>query len=147
MPKVKLNWTRGPQFVAEDEEGHAIVVGSSFKEGEMSRGFKPLPLILVALGGCMGLDIVSILEKKQQKINELIIEIEGQRAGEHPKRFTDIEIKIKVKGEVTEEALQRALELSRGKYGASPISVQILKEDAEISICLLAFPISVQTIT
>jgi len=116
MERVRLDWVKGLQFVAEDYSGHAIVLDTSKEVGGGESGFKPINFLLVALGGCMGFDIVSILQKKKADLKGFTVELEGERAEEHPKRFTKINVRFKYRGNVPPPDFNRAFELSRDKY-------------------------------
>ncbi|MCG2813718.1 MAG: OsmC family protein, partial [Thermodesulfovibrionales bacterium] len=77
----------------------------------------PMELLLIGLGGCSGMDIVSILKKKKQEINGVEIKVKGEKAGNYPKKFTDIDIEFIVRGRnVSDDAVKRAVELSMEKY-------------------------------
>ncbi len=115
--KAKVIYVKGLQFVGESETGHAIVMDGNREFGGEDTGPRPMELLLIGLGGCTGMDVVSILKKKKQELEGLEIVIEGKKAEEHPKRFTDITIEFRVKGKnLSEEAVKRAVELSMEKY-------------------------------
>lgn len=76
----------------------------------------PKGVLLTALAGCTGLDVVSILVKKRQRIGTYEIAVRGEVAAEHPQVFTTIEVEHQVVGEVTPEALRRSIELSATRY-------------------------------
>jgi putative redox protein len=115
MPQVRLKWVEDLKFLAEDGHDHAMVLDPGM-EGQNGVGMRPTLLVLMGLGGCMGGDIVSILKKKRVDLKGFEIELDGERAGEHPKRWTKIVMRIKAHREVPQEALERAFELSRDKY-------------------------------
>jgi putative redox protein len=115
MPKVRLKWIEELKFLAEDEHGHSLVLDPGM-EGQNGVGIRPMLLVLLGLGGCMGGDIVSILKKKRVNLAGFEIVVEGERAEEHPKRWTKLVMRITAKGDVPREALDRAFELSRDKY-------------------------------
>ena len=76
-----------------------------------------MELLLLALGGCTGVDVISILKKKRQHVTDYRIEVSGERRDEFPKRFTKLMVKHIVRGrKVTEQAVARAIELSETKY-------------------------------
>jgi len=115
--KAKVVYVKGLQFVGESETGHAIVMDGNREFGGEDTGPRPMELLLMGLGGCTGMDVVSILKKKRQELEGLEIIIDGKKAEEHPKRFTDITIEFRVKGKnLSEEAVKRAVELSMEKY-------------------------------
>jgi len=113
---VKITWVRGLQFHAEDDYNHEIVVDTEKAFGGLDQGFRPMDLMLVSLAACMGMDIVSILQKKGGKINGFIVETTGVKAVDHPHRFTKITVRIKCDGKFKQEDLVRSFELSRDKY-------------------------------
>lgn len=76
----------------------------------------PMELLLLALGGCTGMDVVSILRKMRQPLEGFRIEVHGERAEEHPKKYTSIEIVYHFKGDLDERRVQRAIELSETRY-------------------------------
>ncbi len=85
--------------------------------GASHRGFKPTELLLAALGGCSGIDVVDIMRKKRQPLSHYRIEIEGHRADTHPRRFHSITVRhIGCGPGVTEEALRQAATLSHERY-------------------------------
>ena len=76
-----------------------------------------MEMLLIALGGCTGADIVSILEKKRQRVTGYSIEVRGERRAEHPRIFTKIEVVHYVRGHgIDPKAVQHAVELSETKY-------------------------------
>jgi putative redox protein len=101
-------------FVATTPSGHAQAIDI---RGERSAASGPLELLLVALGGCTGADVISVLEKKRQKVTAYRVEVEGRRRTEHPRSFERIEVRHYVRGfGVSEKAVAQAVELSTGKY-------------------------------
>lgn len=117
MPTATIKYVDGLQFVGESGSGHAIIMDADTEVGGNDTGVRPTELLLIGLGGCSGMDIVSILKKKKQDIRGLRINVNGQKAETHPKRFTDIDIEFIVSGHnLSEDAVKRAVELSMEKY-------------------------------
>ncbi len=111
---MHLRYTGEEAFVAESQSGHAIV--TSFSHDQMSAP-SPMELVLIALGGCTGADVISILEKKRQRVTAYEIEVRGRRRDEHPRIYTRIEVIHRLRGDhVDERAVARAIELSETKY-------------------------------
>jgi putative redox protein len=101
-------------FEAADARGARIRMSSPPSEQD---GAAPMELALMALAGCTGMDVVSILEKKRQPARSLEIRVRGIRGEDHPRIYTDIEIEFILSGEaLTPEAVARAIELSETKY-------------------------------
>jgi putative redox protein len=117
MLSAKVIYTNGLQFVGEASSGHAIVLDGNAAFGGHNTGLRPMELLLVSLGGCSGMDVISILKKKKQDVTGLEINVTGQEAGNYPKEFTDINIEFIVKGRnISEDAVKRAIDLSINKY-------------------------------
>ncbi len=113
MSQVKVKWVEGKQFVGTDSTSHSLVMSSS----EEGTGLKPSDLLLLGLGGCTGVDIISILEKQRQKVTDLEITITGEQDPEPPWTFRRIEIEYLLRGKgLKEKAVRRAIQLSEEKY-------------------------------
>jgi len=114
---VRVKWIDGMQFVAIDSLGHSIVMDASKQVGGESSGFSPLQLLLAALGGCTGIDIVDIMRKQRQQVDDLEIVVSGERVNEPPRVYSNIHVEYKVKGkDIKEKAVERAIQLSEDKY-------------------------------
>jgi putative redox protein len=101
-------------YVAVTPSGHAQVLDA---RSERSAAASPLELLLIALGSCTAVDVVSILEKKRQKVTKYSVEVRGERREEHPRSFRRMEVRHIVTGRgVSPEAVRRAVELSTDKY-------------------------------
>lgn len=117
MVQAKVKWVDGLQFVGESQTKHAIVMDADPEVGGTDTGMRPMELLLIGLGGCSGMDVASILQKKRQQIADIEINVKGNKAETYPKKYTDIEIEFIVKGkEVSEEAVKKAVEASMEKY-------------------------------
>src|SRR5436853_3570354 len=81
---MRLRYAGEEAFVAESASGHAIV--TSFSHDQMSAP-SPMELLLIALGGCTGADVISILEKKRQRVTAYEIEVRGTRRDQHPRKI------------------------------------------------------------
>lgn len=125
MSQAKVTFTCGLQFVGEASSGHAIVMDSDPRVGGNNSGLRPMELLLVGLGGCTGMDVVSILRKKKQELTGLEVTVRGQKAETYPKKYTDIEIDFLIKGRnISEEAVKRAIDLSMNKYCSVKASLE-----------------------
>lgn len=114
---ARLNWDGKMGFLAIGDSGHSLKVDVNIDNGGQDSGPRPMELILHGLGGCSGADVVAILKKMQQEIKTLTIEITGERAEEHPKKFTKIHLVYRVSGNnIDPEKVKRAIELSLTKY-------------------------------
>jgi putative redox protein len=114
---AKVTWKNGMSFTGVADSGFEIPIGTSVDHGGAGDGTLPMEMLLVALGGCTGMDVVSILEKKRQSVTNFEILIHGDRAEEHPKVYTSITVEYVVTGHAVDpEAVRRAIELSETKY-------------------------------
>ena len=117
MLKAKVTLVKDMQFIGDTDSGHAIVMDSDFSVGGKNTGPRPMELLLIASGGCTGMDVISILRKKKQDVTGLEINVKGNKAEEFPKKLTEIIIEYIVKGRnISEEAVKRAIDLSMNKY-------------------------------
>ncbi|NWF97923.1 MAG: OsmC family protein [Nitrospirae bacterium] len=117
MLKAKVTLVKDMQFIGDTESGHAIVMDSDFSVGGKNTGPRPMELLLIASGGCTGMDVISILRKKKQDVTGLEINVKGNKAEEFPKKLTEIIIEYIVRGRnISEEAVKRAVDLSMNKY-------------------------------
>jgi putative redox protein len=115
--KAKVTYVKGLQFVGDTDSGHAVIMDGDKSVGGENTGPRPLELLLIAAGGCSGMDVISILKKKRQEVSNVEINVSGQKAEEYPKRFTEITLEFVIKGRNIEEtAVKRAVELSMTKY-------------------------------
>ena len=104
-------------FEATDAQGHVIKIDSSIENGGANFGARPMQLLLMALGGCSGIDVVSILKKQRQVIEGFRMNIKGEREqGKEPSLWTTIHIVFELSGQVDEEKAKRACTLSIDKY-------------------------------
>ncbi len=115
-----LTWTQKMQFVAQAEHAPALVIDSP----EGGTGPSPMQLVLIGVAGCTAMDVVSILKKKRAPVTGVTVNISGQRAKDHPKRFTHLDVEFVVHGQdVKPQAVERAIELSAAKYCGAIASI------------------------
>ena len=104
-------------FRAITETGHEVVMDAAPEVGGSDTGPRPMELLLVGLGGCTGMDVISMLRKMRQDVTDYQIQISGERATEHPKVFTSIHVAHVVRGRgLNPESVRRAVELSATRY-------------------------------
>ena len=109
-----IHFAENDFFVGITPSGHAQTIET---DSQRHSAATPMELLLLALGGCTGVDVISILRKKRQQISDYRIEVSGERREEHPKAFTRLFVKHIVRGRsVSPAAVARAIELSETKY-------------------------------
>lgn len=114
--EISAVWHGGLAFEASNSVGAKVAMDSPLAEGP-PKGPSPMQLLLMSLAGCTAMDVISILEKKRQDITALKVNVVGNRADDHPRYYTDIEISFVVRGrDVDPRAVERAIELSAEKY-------------------------------
>lgn len=138
MKKIKLNAKQiGNRAFATNIDGHTIITDAAAEGGGDNLGPRPKALLLSALVGCMGYDIMQIYEKMRLEIKDLNVEIEAESTDEDPKVYKYINLTFKFKGkDLPMDKLKRAIDLSRDKYcGVSamleatvPINIEIVIE-------------------
>ena len=111
MPTATLQWTKEEEFSATLPSGQTLTF-----DGAMQSGPSPAEVLLPALGACSGIDVVMILQKKRQELKSLKVTVEGGRRETHPRIWQDLKVHFTVTGNVTENAMQHALELASTKY-------------------------------
>jgi putative redox protein len=104
-------------FEATDAYGHAVQIDTSPETGGTNFGVRPMQLLLMGLGGCSGIDIISILKKQRQEVTSFQTKIEGEReSGADPSLWTNVRIIFELKGNIDPEKAKRACQLSLEKY-------------------------------
>lgn len=104
-------------FEGKDASGHTVKMDSSAETGGHDFGIRPMQMLLMGLGGCSGIDIISILKKQKQTVEGFRIIIDGERqAGKDPTLWKQINVIFELKGPVDPEKAKRACALSIEKY-------------------------------
>jgi putative redox protein len=135
--KATINFAGNDFFVGVTPSGHAQAIET---DSDRASAATPMELLLIALGSCTGVDVISILEKKRQHVTDYRIEVSGERREEFPRSYTRLFVKHIVRGRgVSAQALASAIELSDTKYcsvaatlrGSAEIvtSYEIVEED------------------
>jgi putative redox protein len=115
--KARIKWVEDRTFVGESGSGHKLVLGTAFGPDGRIPGPSPMELVLIGAGGCSAFDVVHILEKGREPIEDCIVELDADRAETDPKVFTRIHMHFVVKGRnLAPGKVQRAINLSIEKY-------------------------------
>ena len=133
---AKVVWKEKMSFDGSSESGFSVPLGTSPAVGGDDDGFRPLELLAIGLAGCTAMDVMSILQKKRQEVNSFEVQVHAERAADHPKVFTHITIEYIISGNnLSEEAVQRAVQLSEDKYcPAQAMFKQVAPMELKITI-------------
>lgn len=105
------------QMMAENEQGHTMIMDAAEDLGGHNTGFRPMQLLLTALGGCTSIDVLLILKKQRQQVDSFEVEVEGDREKiENYSLFRNIVLHFKITGKVKPEKADLAVSLSLDKY-------------------------------
>lgn len=112
--KATVRYAGDEFFIGTTPSGHAQAIDT---KGDRHAAPTPMEMLLVAVAACTAVDVISILQKKRQDVTDYNVEISGERAAEHPRKFTKFHVHHIVHGRgVSEKALTDAIELSDTKY-------------------------------
>jgi putative redox protein len=112
--KATIQYAGDEFFIGTSPSGHAQAIDG---KGDRKAAATPMEMLLMAVGACTAVDVVSILEKKRQKVIDYKVEVSGDRREEYPRAFTKIRIHHIVYGHnVSEQAVAQAIQLSDEKY-------------------------------
>ncbi len=130
MP-ILVEWSGDMKFIGKTEQGATVTMEPGKAYGGSGGNPTPMELVAIALGGCTGMDIVSILKKMRVNLRKLAIEIKVKRREEEPRYYESIHLTYIVSGEnLTEEKVRRATDLSNQKYCSVGI---MLRDKARIT--------------
>ena len=116
MKKARIKWVEGMQFVGQAPSGHSIVLDTHEKVGGTDSSVRPAELLLVGLGGCTGMDVISILRKMRVPFEDFEVEVNAEEAEQHPKVLTKIELIYRITGDIPQDKLEKAINLSQERY-------------------------------
>ena len=133
--KVQVTWTDNMAFTAE-VNGHKINLDAAPGVGGKNNGPRPKPLMLAALGGCTGMDVVSILKKMRVEFQGVNICVEGELTEEHPKQYSKMHVIYEFTGKnLPIDKLEKAVNLSDERYcGVSALYKKAIPVTSEIRI-------------
>ena len=133
--KIETKWLQKMSFEAKID-GHKIIVDAAEEVGGENKGPRPKPLMLLALAGCTGMDVVSILKKMRVEFDDLDVDVEAEMTEEHPKYFSSMKVIYTIKGKnIQKEKVEQAVTLSQEKYcGVSALYKKAIPVKFEIII-------------
>lgn len=128
--KARVKWAEARTFIGQSGTGHKFVFGTGDADGS-TPGPSPMELVLIGTGGCSAYDVVSILEKAREPVDDVVVELDADRADATPAVFTRIHMQFIVKGRgVSTAKVDRAIQLSLEKYCSASA---MLAKTAEIT--------------
>jgi putative redox protein len=128
---AKVSWVDGALFVAEGGSGHTLTMDGAPDIGGRNLASRPMEVVLMGMGGCTAIDVVSMLRKQRQDIEGVEVSLSAERAAEHPMVFTGVKLVYTVRGRKLNKALvERAVLLSDEKYCSA---TAMIKKSAKVS--------------
>ena len=133
--EIQVSWLDKMAFSTE-VNGHEMIIDAIPEVGGENRGPRPKPFMLVALGGCTAMDVISILKKMRVEVQGFNVKVEGDLTEEHPKQFHKIHVIYEFKGkDLPMDKLQKAIDLSEERYcGVSVVYKKAMELTSEIRI-------------
>ncbi len=134
--EVKAVWKNDLTFVGSADSGFSLVMDALRDVGGNESGFRPVELIALAVAGCTGMDVISILKKKRQEVIAFEALVHATRATDHPKKITHMTIEYIITGKnIDPTAVERAVQLSEEKYCSSIATIRgVVEIDNKIVI-------------
>jgi len=132
---VDMAWTDELAFEA-DLDGHRLIVDATKDAGGNDLGPRPKKLMLAALGGCTGVDVIMILKKMKVEVEAFNVIIEADVTEEHPKHYNKMKVIYQFKGkDLPYDKLERAVKLSEEKYcGVTAVYRKAMEMEVEIRV-------------
>jgi putative redox protein len=114
---VSLTWQDGFRFDSRDTHGHSLTLDAPQSDGDSFEGFMPGDMLLTALAGCSGIDVVNILARQRQRVEGLEISATGRQNPDPPWAWEDVAIHYTLRGSgLNPRLVERAIDLSENKY-------------------------------
>ena len=115
--KARIKWVENRTFIGESGSGHKLVLGTAVGPEGRTPGPSPMELVLIGTGGCSAFDVVHILTKGREPVEDVAVEVEAERADQDPRVFTRVHMHFIVRGRgLSKEKVERAIKLSVEKY-------------------------------
>lgn len=115
--KARVKWLDHMSLIGESDSGHSVVMDSSPDHGGRNLGVRPMEMVLLGLGGCSAIDVLSILKKARQDVVDCEVLLDADRADSVPAVFTKIKLIYRVTGrDLSDQQVKKAVDLSMEKY-------------------------------
>lgn len=122
-------------FEAKDENGHTVLMDSSPESGGQNFGIRPMQILLMGLGGCSAIDVISILKKQRQEVVDYKMIVKGEReAGKEPSLWKEVDLEFHIYGDVDQDKAERAVELSVNKYCSVAATLKFAGADVRYEV-------------
>jgi putative redox protein len=140
MPTIQLSRVQGDfGFIATDQNGHTLKMDSSPESGGQNFGVRPMQTLLMGLGGCSAIDVISILKKQRQEVADCKITISGEReVGKEPSLWKTVMIQFHLYGDIDPDKAARAVDLSVNKYCS--VAATLMGAGAEVKSAVFVHP-------
>ena len=123
--KGTISWQGEAAFSAKSGTGHELMIDGPPDHGGKNRGVRPMEMVLLGMAGCATFDIISMLKKGRQKVDDCVCDVAAERADAVPAVFTKIHLHVRVTGHnLKENQVARAMKLSAEKYCSASIMLQ-----------------------
>lgn len=114
---ARVKWIEGMQMLGESGSGHALVMDAGASVGGRNMGIRPMELLLLGMGGCASIDVLTILRKGRHAVSDCVATLKGIRAETEPKVYLQIDMHFSITGKsIPPNAVERAIRLSEEKY-------------------------------
>ena len=124
--QAQIKWVSGLAFIGKGSSNHWIGMDAPEKIGGFNAASRPLELLLIGLGGCTGMDVVSLLRKMRVEFTGFKVTAKAEVAEEHPRVYTKIDLLYEFRGkDLSPDKLKKAVDLSQERY--CPVSAMLRK--------------------
>jgi putative redox protein len=107
----------GMQLMGRADSGHPVIIDADLQVGGKDQGPRPMELVLMALGSCTSMDVISLLKKMRESLTGLEVTLSGKRAEEDPMVYTHVSVHYLLKGKgLSKDACKKVIDLSQEKY-------------------------------
>jgi len=114
---INIKWQGGMAFEGTTESGHSVLMDAAPEVGGENKGARPMEMVLLGLGGCTSIDVIMMLQKAKQAVEDCQVEIRSERSDSIPKVFTKIHVHFKITGQdLNPKKVEREVNLSAEKY-------------------------------
>ncbi|NOZ37131.1 MAG: OsmC family protein [Gammaproteobacteria bacterium] len=130
--KARVKWVEEATFLGQSGSGHTVVMDGPEDHGGKNLGVRPMEMLLLGMGGCTAFDVMLILKKSRQPVDDCEVLLSAERADAEPKVFTRIHVHFVISGRgLKEKQVARAVSLSAEKYCSA--SIMLGRAGVEIS--------------